>query len=110
MASAPIQEVVPPPGKDPLPPMSWPVLLYADRHAHVPHAFKPGMATLRPVSRGIGVAWTPVLEIGGVLLCIAQGSPADPSDEMVVATVSREGLQGLISDLQSIETQLWGAG
>lgn len=91
---------------EPFPPAHDPLLVDESGKAWVPHAFRVGFAAHRSIARGLGVAWWPVQEIDGVVLAIAAGNPAEPTDEAVAATLTRAGLRMLIADLQSIEDQL----
>ncbi|OJY68674.1 MAG: hypothetical protein BGP16_05410 [Sphingobium sp. 66-54] len=106
MAAPFAPEVLPPEDGDRLPPIPYPILIAENGNGWIPHAFNPGIHVCRPVVRGIGLAWTPAPEVGGLLLCIAGGNPRQPTDEAVATFISRKGLREIIADLQSIDAQL----
>lgn len=58
-----------------------------------------------PLERGVAVAWTPTPELApeGVTLALFGG---DRGDVGFATSLSRRGLQALIRDLKSIDTQL----
>ena len=91
------------------PPLPCPLIVDDDGQVWIPHRFIPGCFTNRPLSEGIGMAWTVDAQIGKPALIFWGGKPDAPSDEVVVTMLSREGLRGLIRELQSIDDQL-GAG
>ncbi|EQB15737.1 hypothetical protein RLDS_10705 [Sphingobium lactosutens DS20] len=90
------------------PPMSQPALLTDKGTVFAPHLFYPGITVELPVSRGTGLAWAPIPEISNVLLLLAGGNPAEPTDESIAVTLSHAGVKALIRDLQLIERQMEG--
>jgi len=104
----PAVTIQPPLAARELPPLSTPVLLDETGSAWIPHAWRAGCFTYTPICEGIGAAWTPVPEIGKVLLAFAGGNPFAPTDEAIAIVLSRDGLRELIADLRSIDRQ-WEA-
>ncbi|MCW2412038.1 MULTISPECIES: hypothetical protein [unclassified Sphingobium] len=101
-----VAEILPPEGATPFPQAQDPLLIDERGFGWVPHAFRPGFCAYTPITRGVGIAWWPIQEIGGAIISAYGGNPAQPTDESVVFSITREGLRGLIADLQSIADQL----
>ncbi|MCW2390937.1 hypothetical protein M2336_002775 [Sphingobium sp. B1D7B] len=101
-----IAEVLPPEGAGPFPQAADPLVIDDRGFGWVPHAFRPGFCSYTLITRGMGIAWWPLSEIGGAIIAVYGGNPAQPTDETVVFSISRDGLSGLIADLQSIADQL----
>lgn len=95
-----------PAAADEFPPMADIILIDDDGDAWVPSPYFPGARHPIPMRHGIALAWTPFAEGGGACLILWSGNPTAPGDEAIVTTMSRDGLQGLIADLQSIDRQM----
>lgn len=97
------------PGARRVPPIDMPLLLSPSGSLFVPHPFLPNAFADRPLQHGLAMSWTPVPELGGIILHFTGGNDAEPSSEMIVTRISSADLSRLIDDLQSIQRQLGGS-
>lgn len=82
-----------------------PVPFHPDSDVEIPQ-WMPTRAW-RSLHTGISLQWAPMVESGGLLLCIRGGAPdGDALRDSVAAFLTPTGLDGLISDLQAIAASL----
>tara|TARA_R110000868_G_scaffold111222_5_gene300444 strand:- start:1348 stop:1716 length:369 start_codon:yes stop_codon:yes gene_type:complete len=90
----------------PLAPMATPLIVTNHGYAWFPHPFVPGAMKETPICHGIGICWANTSELGGAVIHLVGGNDAAPTDEGLAIFISREGIRGLIRDLQSIDAQM----
>lgn len=90
-------------------PMQGTVLYSDNGTVFVPHAFEHGRSVELPLSRGVAVSWAPCPEVDGALFILAAGNLAQPSDEAIAITLSRDGVRALARSLQLIDAQMEAA-
>lgn len=90
-----------------LPPFSTPVIVRPSGTAILPYPFAEHVNATVMVCAGVSLGWAPWPTGDAILLSIWGGTPQTrPSEHNVTATLSRDGLRALITDLQAVDAQL----
>lgn len=103
---AAVAEILPPEGRKPFAQAIEPLIIDERGSAFVPNPFIARCDDLAFVRQGMCLAWWPLPEFQAVVLAIYGGNHSAPSNDSVVTAISREGIEALIADLQSIHDQL----